>query len=44
MTNLKKITEYVFDHGKNRDANGFYVPIIPTDFDRPLTHEEMDYT
>jgi len=43
MSTLKKITEYVFDHGKNRDENGFYVPIIPSDFTRPLTHEEMDY-
>ena len=43
MSTLKKITEYNFDHGKHRDVNGFYVPLIPSDFDRPLTHEEMDY-
>ncbi len=24
MSTLKKITEYVFAHGKNRDDNGFY--------------------
>ena len=43
MSNLKKITEYDFAHGLHRDANGFYIPIIPSDFSRPLTHEEMDY-
>jgi hypothetical protein len=43
MYNLKKLTDYNFDHGLHRGQNGFYRPILPEDLNRPLTHDEMDY-